>query len=202
MDTSQILTVAEVQTVVADLKRRAKRSVTSRLNLVVFRLACGCGLRRKEISGLNCGDMLIGGDKPVLRIRKAITKGREGKKKGRLVPLWWDKGTCDDLSDWLVYRRSQGAKNGDPFVCLLKKAAGRVSVQSISRKWRTAIRALPKDRVRRLNVHCGRHTFISHSLHVGHSLVSVRDAAGHLNVATTNGYLHLVEQDGVPDLYS
>jgi integrase len=44
-DPTKILTRTELTTVLADLKRKAPRSKNALLNLVIFRLACCCGLR-------------------------------------------------------------------------------------------------------------------------------------------------------------
>ena len=63
----------------------------------IFRLSCCCGLRSKEIRGLKTGDVVTEGPRPCIRIRAAITKGKEGKRKGRIIPLWWDSGTLKDL---------------------------------------------------------------------------------------------------------
>ena len=52
IDVTKILSESEIARVLADLKRRARRSVNSRQNLVIFRLATCCGLRVSEICGL------------------------------------------------------------------------------------------------------------------------------------------------------
>ena len=53
-----------------------------------------------------------------------------------------------------------------------------------------------------LTIHHGRHTFISHALAGGRTLAEVRDAAGHSNVSTTSGYLHVaVEDDELGNLF-
>jgi hypothetical protein len=46
-------------------------------------------------------------------IRPTIAKNRVGRK----VPLWWDKGTLEDIAVWVATRRAQGAKDADPIVC-------------------------------------------------------------------------------------
>ena len=198
MNSVNILTRAEVLTVLADLKRRAKRSRLSRQNLIVFRLACCCGLRRCEIHGLNLGDLVVSGPRPVIRIRKEITKGEHGKRKARLVPLWWDSGTLADLSSWVATRRADGAAPNEPLIA--QKSGKRICGTGLALRWQTAIRKLGPERISQLSIHKGRHSFISHSLHAGHGLAEVRDAVGHASVATTNLYAHLVEQETVADL--
>jgi len=48
--------------------------------------------------------------------RPTIAKARVGRK----VPLWWDKGTLEDIVAWVATRRAQGAKNSDPVVCSIQ----------------------------------------------------------------------------------
>jgi hypothetical protein len=50
-DVTKILTRTEMQSVLADLRRKAPRSKNTRLNLVIFRLAACCGLRAKIVLG-------------------------------------------------------------------------------------------------------------------------------------------------------
>ena len=61
IDATKVLGKAEIAAVFADLKRKAKRSVNTRQNLIIFRLATCCGLRVSEICGLRCGDVRLGG---------------------------------------------------------------------------------------------------------------------------------------------
>src|SRR5215470_12886148 len=94
VDATKTLTDSEIARVLTDLKRRARRSINSKLNLTIFRLATCCGLRVSELCGLNLADGRLGNDKPYIYVRRAIGKG----KKSRRVPLWWDAGTLADLA--------------------------------------------------------------------------------------------------------
>lgn len=51
------------------------------------------------------------------------------------------------------------------------------------------------ERINRLTIHHGRHTFVSHALAGGRTLAEVRDAAGHSNVSVTSAYLHIAVDD-------
>lgn len=199
MKHTQLMTKEEVQLVVRDMRRRS-RYAGSLMNLALFHLSCGCGLRRKEICGLNMDDVVLVG-KPHLRVRAETTKGREGKRKGRQVPFW-DQGAMNDLRRWKAFRIRMGAKDGDPFLCSMMGHKGkRMHWRSAVSRWWTCLRILGDDRRRQLSIHCGRHSFCSHALASGRTLVEVRDAAGHSNVSITNDYLHCVETQGLPDLY-
>lgn len=207
MNSTSILSHDEIMTVLDDLRRRATRSRNAHVNLIIFRLACCCGLRRKEIGGLQWRDVVVGGPRPVIRIRKDNTKGIPEKRRARLVPLWWDAGTLRDLTEWLAVTRAGKNYPHAPFIFgqtrgkLMAQIATRIPDRQISKKWLTAIRALGPDRVRQLSVHKGRHSFVSHALHAGHSLVAVKEAAGHASISSTSIYCHLLDEPNIVDLF-
>lgn len=206
MRETQFLGRHEVRAVIEDLHRRAKRSIRSKCNLAIFRLACCCGLRVSEIRGLNCGDLRLYSPRPDLRVRKETTKGQKHKRRARFVPLWWDKGTLKDLRDWAAVRESQGAGRTDPFICGQFDYAGeRLARGSIADRWRTAIRVLGPERVKQLSIHSGRHTFCTHALAAGRTLAEVKAAAGHTCIGSTNIYihfLHVLNEDSLPDVFA
>jgi len=192
---TSILSAKEVLAIVEDLKRRGKRSINSQMNLVIFRLATGCGLRASEIAGITVGDVRLSSHKPHILIRKSVGKG--GRK--RQVPLWWDQATLDDITAWKSIRKRRGkASPDDPFVCTLAKgsAGNRLHRNAVRNRFLNACKVLGHERLKALTVHSGRHTFISHALK-HRTLAEVRQAAGHTNIATTSVYLHVaVEDDG------
>ncbi len=195
VDATKILSKGEIVAVVADLKRPAKRrSPNTRQNLVIFRLATCCGLRASEIVGLKLGDVRVGIARPYIRIPKTIGKGG----KGRRVPLWWDRGTLEDLTAWRNDRVNRGAKPGDSFVCaqattVYGKPITRHNARS---RFISMCRCLGKERQRELTIHVGRHSFVSHALASGkRSLAEVRDAAGHSSLAITSIYTHVATDD-------
>ena len=57
IDRSKVLTADEIRSVVAELNRKQRRSLNTRMNLVIFRLATSCGLRVSEICGLKISDL-------------------------------------------------------------------------------------------------------------------------------------------------
>jgi site-specific recombinase XerD len=54
---------------------------------------------------------------------------------------------------------------------------------------------LGSERVAELTIHSGRHSFVSHALQGGRSILEVRGAAGHSSLSTTSIYAHLVDTD-------
>lgn len=203
MDVSRILSGEEIQKVLADLK--ASRVKSGPLHLAIFRLSCCCGLRRKEISGSNIGDLIASGPRPVLRVRKETTKGRKDNRKARQVPLWWDTGTLEDLRAWRDLRLEQtGGDAQQPLVCSVRAGyvGQRLTAKKIAAQWACFISAsLGDERGKQLRIHSGRRSFISHALARGRGLAEVRDAVGHSNVATTNLYLYALDVGG-DDLFA
>ena len=193
IDRVKILTREEIADVVADLKRKS-RSVNTRQNLAIFRLATCCGLRVSEIVGLKLANVKTGGRRPHIAIPAAIGK----RNKRRTVPLWWDAATLADLTAWKAERQQQDARPGDRFVCSqATTTAGKpLSTRNAQNRWKSIIKkTLGEFRADDLSIHCGRHSFCSHALHGGRTLVEVRDAAGHANISTTSIYLHTVDSD-------
>ncbi len=193
IDETKVLSRTEIASVLADIKRRTRRSVNTRMNLAVFRLATCSGLRVSEIASLKLQNVRVGIEKPYLYLPKTITKG----KKQRRIPLWWDQGTLDDIIAWKAVRLSQGAKPSDYFVCAMSKAAfgRRLDPRNLRNRFISSCRILGKERQRHLTIHHGRHSFISHSLAGGRSLPEVRDAAGHSNISITSIYAHIIVSD-------
>jgi len=165
------------------------------MNQTIFRLAACCGLRVSEIAGVKMGNVKLGVERPYIDLPRAITKG----KKARRVPLWWDKGTLDDIMAWKDERIRQGALPSDYFVCAQSREAfGRkLDRRNVRMRFISSCKVLGGERVEDLTIHDGRHSFISHALAGGRTLAEVRDAAGHSSVATTSIYTHVaVDDDG------
>ncbi|MBI3468952.1 MAG: site-specific integrase [Planctomycetes bacterium] len=194
LDPLKILTRRELAAVLAG---PAPRSAGARMNRVIFRLACCCGLRVSEIAALRLADVCVEGARPHLRVRPEGAKGH----KARRVPLWWDAGTLADLAAWKEERRRQRAAPHDPFICCLKPGGFGQPLRrhSLRRRFLTACKALGLERLRTLTIHHGRHTFVSHALAGGRSLAEVKSAAGHASLLTTSAYLHVaVDDEGQP----
>jgi integrase/recombinase XerD len=193
VDRSKILQPDEIALVLTDLRRKARRSTNSRMNLVVFRLATCCGLRASEIAGLTLADVQVDNSRPSIRIRREIGKGHKARK----VPLTWDAGTLADLVEWKRFRREQGAADDALFVCSQHcDALGNpLDRRNLRKRFKACCKALGRERQADLTIHDGRHSFVSHALHGGRSIVEVRAAAGHASLATTSIYAHLVDTD-------
>ncbi len=204
IDVTKILTRAEIDRILYDMRRRIgiSRSDSTLMTLIVFRLATCCGLRASEIGKIHMGDVRVGMSRPYIYIRKEIAKGG----RSRRVPLWWDKGTLDDIELWKHYRREQErAKDADPFLRPAERGPkspiqtstrylGRILVRA---RFIRACRCLGPVRQGELTTHSGRHSFASHMLAAGRTLPEVQQALGHRNISVTSVYLHIaVDDDG------
>lgn len=191
VDRERILTAAEITLVLAELKRKARRSKLTKRQLIIFRLACCCGLRVSELTRLTLANVRLGA-RPSIRVPKTI--GKNGK--ARTIPLNWDGGTLTDLKEWKAAREADGARSDDLFICT--KSGEPIHRNAACRAFQASCRCLN----RHVTIHDGRHSFVSHALHAGRSVVEVRDAAGHSNIATTSIYAHLVgDDDTVGDIF-
>ena len=190
---NKVLTKTEILAVLGDLKRKGRRSVNTRMNLILFRLACCCGLRASELTRLTLDAVRVGSTVPSIRISKAIGKG----KKARVVPLSFDQGTLDDLRAWRQFRIEQGATSTDLFICSQSKGSfgKQIDRRNARKRFKACCRILGYERQREMTIHNGRHSFISHALHAGHSIVEVKEAAGHASLGTVSIYAHLVGDD-------
>ena len=185
----KVLSRNEILAVLADLTRRGRRSPNSRMNRILFRLATCCGLRASELTGLTLDNIRVASTKPSIRVPKSIGKG----KKARVVPLTFDQGTLDDLRAWKAHREAQGASGDDLFI--VSRTGKAIDRRNARKRFKACCRCLGAERQAELTIHHGRHTFISHALHGGRSIVEVKEAAGHSSLATTSVYAHLVGDD-------
>lgn len=189
---ARILTLKEIAHVVGDLK--AEGTNAAWLNLVIFRLSACCGMRCKEIQGLDLFDLVHNGDYPYVELRKEVVKGELGKRKARRVPLWWDEQTYHDLTEWQDFRTGFTDGENGPFVAALRSdhRGKRIGKPAIASHWRRTIaKVLGADRAKVLSIHCGRHSYCSLCHAAGVSLAEIRDALGHSSLAITDIYCHV-----------
>lgn len=189
---------------------RRRNLPSAQLRLAIFRLSCCCGLRCKEIAGLDLGDFFFKSSTPFIRIRKDITKGHKSRRTGetvrrpRMVSLGICQKTYDDLKAWYDFRMQQsGGDIKAPFICgQNEKPQGarpanlgkRLDRPCIAALWKTALKCLGYERSDTPPIHSGRHTCLT-LLCKGYSLPYVRDFAGHANVTMTSRYLHADKEE-------
>jgi hypothetical protein len=107
LDATKILTRWELAAVLAELRRKAPRSPSTRLNLIVFRLATCCGLRASEIAELRIADVRVELSRPHIKIRTAASRAcgeriewpsGPGAWTRRMAPPAWRRDAAGPLS--------------------------------------------------------------------------------------------------------
>jgi integrase/recombinase XerD len=137
------------------------------------------------LRGLTLDNVRLASDSPKIRIPRTIAKNG----KPRMVPII-DQGTLDDLREWKARREAQGAVGSDLFICA--RTGSRIDRRNARKRFIACYRCPGPERQGEVTIHHGRHSFISHALHKGVSIVTVKEAVGHSSLATTSIYAHLV----------
>lgn len=147
-----------------------------------------------ELTRLTLDNVRVATDSPKIRVPKAIAKG----KKARTVPVI-DSGTLDDLRAWKALREAQGASGSD--LMLFSRNGTGLDRFNARKRYKACCRVLGRERVAEITIHHGRHSFISHALHAGRSVVEIQRAAGHSSLGVTTQYAHLVSESSVADIF-
>ena len=87
VDKTKILMRREIAIVLGELHRKAPRSKNTRLNLVIFRLACCCGLRASEIAQLHIGDVRTETPRPHEDAAAGTPFGQSCRRLRRFGPM-------------------------------------------------------------------------------------------------------------------
>lgn len=175
------LTRDEVNTVLEDLEKRGRRSVNTRMNNIIFRLAHHAGLRASEIANLRVIDVQLNAEHPLVYVHQG-----KGKKSASVQVV--SKPTIAALAAHLQMRISNGASGKDTF--LIKTNGKSFDRNEIAKRYKSAIRILPEDRRRMISVHWGRHTAATRLLDNNATIATVKEFLRHTNIQTTSVYLH------------
>ena len=141
--TEKLLTRDEIQAVIHDLKTRLKYRDRAQRQLILFRLACCCGLRVSEVCALCLADVDI--ERMDLHVRHG--KG----DKARTVPLNWDGATLADLREWKQKRIAEGAADSDYFIAT--RDGGQLNRVDARQSFQSACKIIDRD----VTIHFGRH---------------------------------------------
>lgn len=198
----RILSRFEIAKVVAHLRHTAPEFRNTHRNLIIFRLACCCGLSRKEIADLQLSDVVVETSDPYLVVRKKPGQQWKRTRSQRTVPLDLDRSTLQDLYKWRAFRIDQcGGELDVPFVCgqCSGSVGHKLKPEAVAKMWKTAIKCLGPERVREVSIFSGRHSFIAHALNHGIPLKAVQKIVGHTTLGSTASYLDDLHQCGSID---
>lgn len=150
-----------------------------RRDRALLSLALQTGLRVSELTGLSCGDVILGAGAHV----RCIGKGR----KERATPI--RKDTAKVLRDWLAERG--GTATDLVFVSNRNQRLSRDAVEQIVRRHvRTASVRCPSLKKKRVTPHVLRHSAAMQLLQNGVDRTVIALWLGHESVETTQMYIH------------
>jgi integrase len=176
MDSSKLLSLDEINTVLAWLHHRRRRGRNYRLNCAIFRLACCCGLQASELCALELGQVRVCGA-PALYV--------EGRRP-RVISIW-DRGTLIDLA---VYKQLRGLGDDAPFLVGPSTGKG-LTPDLAAKRWRSLMRVtLGMERAKQLSIQSGRRSYASFAAAHGRTLDEVSRALG-TRPATARKYLRM-----------
>ncbi len=193
IDPYRILTIPEYHLMFKFYAGSRRRVDT--INEMIFRLSACCGLRCKEIQGLEMRDIILSGV-PHIFIRPEITKkpsNPDSKARWRRVPLHWDPENLEWFTRFMTDFSMLPKNHRVVYSTYVTKLGNPLERKMIASRWNNNLRsALGPERADLLSIHKGRHSFVSHALAAGRSVVEVRDAAGHKSIDVTNIYARAV----------
>jgi integrase/recombinase XerD len=169
------LSTGEVQRLLAAIPTDTILNVR---DVALVTLLYSTGIRASECATLREEDV----DLEALTIRVSGKGGHE-----RTIPL-----NTEVAEALRVYRRLRGvvAPRGAFFQSRRKKGLSRGAIYERVRTWSRTARL-----TKRVSPHCLRHTFATHLVRAGVSLVTIRDLLGHRLITSTQVYLHVTAED-------
>lgn len=150
------------------------------------------GLRRAEACGLDLVDLRRNPKAPrfgdlgavMVRYGKA-SKGSAPKRRTVLTVPEMD-WVVETLSDWVSHVRPQFSPGAHPALWVSERA-GRLSVRSINEAFVAA--RLDAGLAESLDLHCLRHSYVTHLTEFGYPARFVQEQVGHSHAATTSIYM-------------
>jgi integrase/recombinase XerC len=158
----------------------------------VLKTVYAFGLRRAEASGLDVTDLRRNRKAPrfgnvgcvMVRYGKSPTGSPPKRRTVLLVPeMDW---VVDTLRDWLTEHRPSFVPGNHPALWVTERV-GRLSPRSINEAFVAARRDADLDES--LDLHCLRHSHITHLTEFGYPARFVQEQAGHSHAATTAIYM-------------
>jgi site-specific recombinase XerD len=158
----------------------------------VLKTVYAFGLRRTEASRLDLTDLRRNRKAPkfgnfgsvMVRYGKA-SKGAPPKRRTVLLVPEMD-WVIDTLQDWLSAQRPQFCSGSHPALWMTERV-GRLSPRSINEAFVAARQDAGLDDT--LDLHCLRHSYITHLTEFGYPARFVQEQAGHSHGATTAVYM-------------
>jgi integrase/recombinase XerC len=149
------------------------------LELALFEVIYGAGLRVSEACNLDVGDLEADGSGAIVRVRQG--KGR----KDRIVPIGSKARNATDAYLQRRVDRLAGTPTADRHALFLSVRGRRLGPRAVRRL--LARRELV-SRTPRVSPHALRHSFATHLLGEGADLRAIQEMLGHSSISTTQIY--------------
>lgn len=173
------LTVEEVQALLAHLDRT---SLAGRRDYALLSFLYNTGARVQEAAEVRVEAL-------ALTTPPSVTLTGKGRKTRR-VPLWAETATM--LRQHLEERGWRDRPQAHLFVNARGEPLSRFGIRYLLRAWvKAAAPHCPSLQKKRISPHTLRHTTAMHLLQAGVDLVVIKSWLGHVNLATTHGYVEI-----------
>ena len=154
---------------------------------VLIALLYGCGLRCSEVRNIKVVDIDL--QRRVLHVRQGKGNKDRVMPLGELLPGIIEKYLRIQKPDtWLFPGQRWGTESR--FFTVFEPAYGKRSIQ-----WAIGRAAKLAGIIKRVNVHCLRHTYATHLLEDGVNILTIKELLGHAHIKTTMIYLHVAQVD-------
>ena len=173
-------------------RKRLKQWPALMRNSTAFKVGYAFGLRRRELAMLEISDFGPNPHVPDYGLFGALTvrwgKGTKGSGPRRRTVLTVPEfeWVVPLLSTWLSPGRRDRFKTADRSSALWPTERGRVAVSTVGDAFVALRRAVGYDEG--LNLHCLRHSYVTHLLEAGYDATFVQTQVGHRHASTTSLY--------------
>jgi integrase/recombinase XerC len=181
------LTVSQMESL---LQAPSKEKLAGMRDAAILELFYSTGMRLSELSALSLSDIDFAG-----QLIRVMGKG----KKERIIPVGSEALVA--LTLYLKERKSiseHSTGQTESQTVFLNRFGRKLSVRSIGRIVKKYARKVSEHR--RASPHMLRHTFATHLLDEGASLLTIKELLGHESLSTTQIYTH-VTTEGLKNAY-
>ena len=175
------LTEADVDALLDAVRHLGKTRSDRCRNTAVLELLYATGLRVSELAGLPLTS--VKGDPRMIFVR-----GKGGRE--RMVPM--SEPARDAVRDWLAERAENKAHDASPWLFPGRAKGAAITRQSVFVMIKSLAVRCGIDPAR-VSPHVLRHAFATHLLANGADLRAIQSLLGHVDVATTEIYTHVLD---------
>ncbi|HWZ23363.1 MAG TPA: tyrosine-type recombinase/integrase [Cytophagaceae bacterium] len=157
---------------------------------VMIHLLYGCGLRRSEAVNVDLTDVNL--DTGIIEIKSRIGKTIKNRQERRALIL---PSLISDFEEYIYNTRPLFSGNKECQSLLLSERGTSLDGQNYKLRLDALIELSGSVflKEKKITAHSLRHSFASHLMNRGMKLEDIADLLGHLDLDSTNTYLHKIE---------